>query len=143
MLKIKIHCIGKNKDKFIDSSIAEFCKRTSHDLEIQWFYHKDDKKLLLKLKIEKNPLIILLDEHGQEMNSPQFSSFIFNHQSQQVHFILGECFGFSPDILKLKSSKLSLSKLTFTYQHARLLLAEQLYRAQQIYIKSSYHKEGP
>ncbi len=140
MLKIKIHCIGKNKDTYIDISTQEFAKRASHNIDIQWLYYKSDKRLLTKLKMEKNPLIILLDEKGKEMTSKQFSSFIFKHESTQIHFILGEYCGFSQDVQNLKNSKISLSKLTFTYQHARLILAEQLYRAQQIYIKSSYHK---
>jgi 23S rRNA (pseudouridine1915-N3)-methyltransferase len=57
-----------------------------------------------------------------------------------VVFIIGGSFGLSEDVKKLSSSRLSMSKMTFPHQIARIMLLEQIYRSLQISIGTKYHK---
>ena len=89
------------------------------------------------------PYIILLTETGKLMDSPKYSKWLnetIDNKGDKILFIIGGAAGFHEDIHKLANDKLSLSPLTFPHKIARLLLVEQIYRAQTIKIRHPYHK---
>lgn len=81
--------------------------------------------------------IFLLAEKGEELDSIEFSKKI-NSSSSTLVLVIGGALGFSPEIFKAYQ-KLSLSKLTFPHEFARVLLLEQLYRATTIDNQKAYH----
>lgn len=86
---------------------------------------------------------VLLEEKGKLYSSLEFSSFIQKHflyQHEPVAFLLGGAHGFLSEFSSGISSKLSLSTLTFPHLMARVVLLEQLYRAQCILTGHPYHK---
>jgi 23S rRNA (pseudouridine1915-N3)-methyltransferase len=141
MFKVKIYTIGKLKDSWLQEALAEYEKRLSRDIEIEWILAKTDEEL--EEKISKENHWIALDPNGELVDSPRFSKKLlqlFEKQGSRLNFLIGGSDGI-PEQLKRKSLwKWSLSPLTFTHQMTRLILIEQLYRALEIESGSSYHK---
>ena len=89
--------------------------------------------------LERN-FIITLDENGSQFTSIEFSKMISETLNyKQIIFILGGAFGLSENVLKQSNLVLSISKMTFTHEMARLFLIEQIYRAFMIYSNAKYH----
>jgi 23S rRNA (pseudouridine1915-N3)-methyltransferase len=99
-----------------------------------------------KILREVNPddYLILLDEHGQEMRTMEFSAVLqklFHLPRKRLVFVIGGPWGFSDEAYKRADYRLSLSKMTFPHQLVRLLFLEQLYRAFTIIKGDPYHHE--
>ena len=80
---------------------------------------------------------------GKQLSSEEFSSLIKNAENSgfsQISFIIGGAFGLSEEVKKVCDFRLSLSKMTFTHRMARILLLEQIYRAENIAAGGKYHK---
>ena len=93
-------------------------------------------------KITATDRLILLDEHGQEMNSVIFSEFLqkqMNSGIKRLVLVIGGPYGFSEAIYKKATGKLALSKMTFSHQMVRLFVIEQLYRGFTILKNEPYH----
>ena len=102
---------------------------------------KEEGKIILS-KISNSDRLILLDENGQEMNSVGFSNFLqkqMNSGLKRLVLVIGGPYGFSEDVYKKASSKLALSKMTFSHQMVRLFIIEQLYRSFTILKNEPYH----
>lgn len=132
-LKIKIFSPGKTKEPWLQRALAEYEKRLTGAVAIEW----DQQNLPMKGHF------ICLDPNGIQSTSPDFSGFLhreFEKQGSRLTFVIGGPTGLPLNILKKASHSISLSKMTFTHQHTRLLLLEQIYRAFQIRKGTYYHK---
>ena len=85
---------------------------------------------------------IALDPAGVEMDSHQFAKYISNNLERTKHitFVIGGAYGLDKTLLDSLNSTLSLSKLTLPHLLAKLVLLEQIYRAQTIIQGHPYHK---
>lgn len=140
MINIEILTVGKNKEAWLNEAISIYIKRLKAKVKLEIKLYSSTEELEKQL-IEKKALIVL-DETGKSYTSEQFSSFIFKElerQGARLSFVIGGAEGFSQGF-KDKNLLLSLSKMTFTHQMARLFLAEQIYRAFEIERNSPYHK---
>ena len=81
---------------------------------------------------------IVLDVTGKQLNSYEFIGLI--NIGKDLDFIIGGAYGLDQTILNLANLHLSLSKMTFPHQLAKILLLEQIYRAQSIIENHPYHK---
>ena len=150
---IKIICVGKIKEDYLNKGIDEYKKRISkyHNIEIYELQDeglrdkqttiKKEKKKILKI-INSKDYLIVLDINGKEMNSIQLAKkideiFISN---SNITFIIGGSYGIDDSIKDLANLKLSFSKLTFPHQLFRIILLEQIYRAFKINNNEEYHK---
>ena len=141
MFKVKIYTIGRSKETWLQQALAEYEKRLSRDLLIDWILAKDDSEL--KAKILRDPPFIALDVKGEEIDSVGFSKQfkqLLQANGCRIQFLIGGAQGIEQEILEKSIWKCSLSKLTLTHQMTRLVLVEQLYRALQIEAGTSYHK---
>lgn len=143
-LTTHIHIVGKKSggEDFINDGISEYEKRLSSTINIQNYFHKTDDELVTAINSQKY-LTFCLDENGFEYTSREFSKIVFDsfeESGAHITFVIG---GFSglPKVLKSKHKLISLSKMTWTHQMARLLLVEQIYRANEIHKGSKYHKD--
>lgn len=136
MIKVKIFTVGKCKEVWLQEALAEYEKRLSHKMEIEWILVKNDAELSDKLP--RNTPYICLDVKGELVDSPTLAKKISSHS--RLHFVIGGPDGIDPELLSQSTWRLSLSPLTFTHQMVRLLLIEQLYRALEINAGSSYHR---
>lgn len=103
---------------------------------------KKQEAELINSKILPGQLNIILQEYGTEYTSQEFSKFILAQTSKYkvINFIVAGAYGFDASLQQLASFSLSLSKMTFPHLFARVLLIEQLYRAQTIQNNHPYHK---
>lgn len=97
---------------------------------------------LIQDKLTKGAYVIALDLSGKQYSSEEFS-LIFSKQMMTgngIDFIIGGAFGLDQSILDLANTKLCLSKMTLPHQMDKLVLLEQIYRAQTILDGHPYHK---
>ena len=156
-MKIKIIALGKIKEKFLKDGIDEFLKRLTpycpvEVVELTPIEIKDEKltdkvldeeglKILACLK--PNSYVITLEIQGEEISSEQLSdklSSLINAGVNEIVFVIGSSCGISKKVSERADYKLSLSKMTFLHQFARLILVEQIYRAFKIMRGETYHK---
>ncbi len=153
-MKFKILAIGKSKHSFIAEGEAEYIKRLRPyaPLEIQELEAKTDlpeaqmkdveAEMLLK-RVPERAVLIALDENGKKFTSKEFSDWLAKQALSGAHefcFVIGGAVGLGEQVKKASRLMLSLSPMTFTYQMARLLLVEQLYRATTVMKGIPYHK---
>ncbi|MDN3504273.1 MAG: 23S rRNA (pseudouridine(1915)-N(3))-methyltransferase RlmH [Rhabdochlamydiaceae bacterium] len=141
MIKIKILSVGKQKHSWLEEAIKEYEKRLTGAVQIEWLLYKSDDQLEANAIQEKR--LICLDPRGIEYDSPQFSQFIqkeLNQHGPRLTFIIGGALGLCEALKEKANHTISVSKLTFTHQLARLILVEQLYRSLEIAKNSPYHK---
>lgn len=103
---------------------------------------KQHEARLIQDKLNKNSYVIALDLSGKQKTSEEFSQIFSNQMmsGRDIDFIIGGAFGLDSFILNLSDMKLCLSKMTFPHQIAKLLLFEQIYRAEAILNNHPYHK---
>lgn len=90
-------------------------------------------------RLTSDDFVILLDERGKNLSSPELSDLITEHTDKHIVFIIGGAYGVTSDLRQKSNIVWSLSNLVFPHQLVRLILAEQLYRAQEIHRGSHYH----
>eukprot|EP00965_Chrysotila_dentata_P224445 6194180-Pleurochrysis_carterae.AAC.2 len=120
-------------------ALAEYMKRLSVvALECNWV--RDDAALVDSARGR----CIVLDERGELYTSKEFSRMMFDaleDGGSRLTFIIGAADGLPDELRNGPHQLLSLSRMTFTHQMARLLLVEQIYRACEIQRGSKYHRE--
>lgn len=151
MKDLHLIAVGKLNDKNIEEIEKDYFKRLnspkliihevrSHSENLV----KEAKEVLSKLdELEKNDkcLIILLTEKGKQFSSVDFSSWLYTQcERQKLIFIIGGAGGHGKNIIERAHFKFSLSELTYPHKLARVLLIEQIYRAQTIKINHPYNK---
>lgn len=157
-MEITILSVGKVASPWIAKGIEEFEKRLSRYIKFSSKLIPDIRnskaltKDLIKIEEGKNLLteinpsdfVILLDERGKEFSSQSFSHWIEKQLSsgkKRIVFVIGGPFGFSEAIYQRSDSQLSLSKMTFTHEMAKLFFTEQIYRAFTILNNEPYHHD--
>lgn len=95
-------------------------------------------------QLEPGDVVYLLDEKGKSFSSRQFASF-FEKQSLQgtrrLVFVIGGAYGFSEELYRAAQGKIALSDMTFSHQMVRVIVLEQIYRAQSILRGEPYHHD--
>lgn len=140
MYKIRIYSIGKTKEEWLETAIAEYLKRLQKTAVIEFILAKNDEQLVGL--VEKEDAVICLDALGQMMDSEKFSFYLVKQletHGARLAFVIGRAEGLPP-VLKKRHPLLSFSLMTFTHQVIRLILVEQVYRAIEIDKGSRYHK---
>jgi 23S rRNA (pseudouridine1915-N3)-methyltransferase len=141
MIKIKIYSVGKTKEEWLQSALALYEGRLKSSVSLEWILAKNDEQM--KQFLEKEANFICLDPQGKQYSSEEFAQFL-GRSIQDAHsrlaFVIGGPEGLPASIKAKAKSLLSLSRLTFTHQIARLVLVEQIYRAFEIEKGSAYHK---
>ena len=157
-MKVALVLVGKTVNKHFVELIDEYAGRVKHyigfdiitipELKNTKSLSADQQKqqegeLILK-QMQAGDHVVLLDEHGKEFRSVEFSSYM-EQKMQMVNkrlvFVIGGPYGFSPDVYGKANEKISLSKMTFSHQMVRLIFVEQLYRAMTIIRGEPYHHE--
>lgn len=116
--------------------------RNARSLSFEQQKEREAQDILQRLK--PSDYVILLDEHGEEFTSMQFSRYIQktnNRGAARVVYVIGGPYGFAPAVYERANHKISLSKMTFSHQMIRLLFVEQFYRAHTILNNMPYHHE--
>lgn len=156
-MNIKIIALGKIKEKFLKDGIEEFLKRLRpyagvEIIELSPVEIKDENLISKALDdeaekilsyIKQQSFVITLEIQGKMLSSEEFAAKINELSNQgigELIFVIGSSCGLSPKVSARANFKLSMSKMTFLHQFARLLLVEQIYRAFKILKGETYHK---
>lgn len=161
MIKINLITVGKLKEKYWRDAVAEYSKRLSafcklEIVELSEYRLSDnpsEKETAAALEneaaamekyIEGNGVYnIAMCIEGKIISSEELSAKIDScgiDGYSTINFIIGSSFGISKSVKDKCNFKLSMSKMTFPHQLARVILLEQIYRAFQISNHSKYHK---
>ncbi len=144
---IKVLCVGKIKENYLNDLINDYLKRISKYHKIDIIEVKDNENIkketeeLLK-HINSKDYNIALAIGGNSINSIELSNLInntFNNYSN-ITFIIGGSNGLDNIILDKCNYKLSFSKLTYPHGLFRGILLEQIYRSFKIINNEAYHK---
>lgn len=156
-MQIHLIVVGKLKDAHWKEAEAEYLKRlqpffaiTIHELREVSFTEKDPREVVIAKEAVKinevlqkiRPgLVVALEENGNQYSSPEFAKKLrsWTELHQSIALVIGGPLGLDPSIVGAARQTLSLSRLTFTHQMARVLLTEQLYRAAMISAGRRYH----
>ena len=151
---LKLICVGKVKDASLKALIDDYQKRIQkyHKLEVIEVKDepiRDNEKEVLDIeasrimsKIDKDDYVILLDLHGESLNSVSFANKIdklFVSYSK-ITFVIGGSLGLGEEVIKRANYRLKLSDMTFLHQMTRLIILEQIYRCFKILNHETYHK---
>ena len=157
-MKIELAVIGKTSIGYLKQGIDEYIKRLKHYVPFEIKYIDDIKNTknisedqqkrtegakILSL-LDKSDFVVMLDEHGKEYTSMQYSSYIQKRMlsgAKKVVFVIGGPYGFSQEVYDRANDKISFSKMTFNHEMIRLIFTEQLYRAYTIINHEPYHHE--
>lgn len=144
MSVIRIIAGGKKHASWLAEACAEYEKRLRKPWAIEWQFVDEEKLDERVARLKPDDFMVLLDENGQILSSPDLCRTLKTplETGRDVVIVIGGAFGhFSPDILSRANVIWSLSKLVFPHQICRLIVTEQIYRAQEIYLGHAYHHE--
>lgn len=155
---MQLWSIGKAHENYVKEGVEDFTRRVSKYYPVEWKIFapakqtansvegdiKKSKSATILNALQKDDYLVLLDERGKQMTSPQLAAFIEARaisSVKQVVFLIGGAFGVD-DQIKIRANYIwSFSPLVFPHQLMRLMLAEQLYRACSIIRHEKYHHE--
>lgn len=149
--------VGKTGFRDLESAIGRYLERLQHYHSVQVHYTKAEKisaaadenvvraresERVMKLAGKSGHLIVW-DRGGREMDSPGLARFVeklVDSGIGETWMVIGGPAGVSPELLKSANTVLSLSRLTFPHDLARLMVVEQLYRVFSITRGEPYHR---
>ena len=160
MVNITIICVGRLKEKFYTDAAAEYVKRLGGYAKTEVVELPEKKAperpstaeiqrcleaeaAVIMEKIPKNAMVAALCIEGEQLSSEQLAEFIDSASARgvsRVCFLVGGSYGLHESVKKLAGMRLSMSKMTFPHNLARIMLLEQLYRAFKIREGGKYHK---
>ena len=160
MFEITLITVGKLKEKFYLSASEEYIKRLGgyckfkllelpesrlpedpSPAEIAAGLEKEAEQILTK--IPKGAWFCVLTPEGKVISSEAFADKLMevkNSGKSSACFLIGSSFGMSPRLKEKADFKLSMGPMTFPHHLARIMVLEQLYRAEAIQAGSKYHK---
>ena len=150
--------VGKTTDKRFEAITQEYIERIRHyipftievipELKNTKGLSQDEQKKregeLIQKNLQPGDYIVLLDEHGSERSSMDFSSWMQKKMAagpKRLVFIVGGPYGFSDAIHQKGNEEISLSRMTLSHQMIRMFFVEQIYRAMTILNGEPYHHE--
>ncbi len=161
MIRVNIICIGKIKEKYFTDAVAEYAKRLTafcrfsvtelseeriksnnpNKSQTDEVINAEGKRILQK--IGQSDYVVAMCIEGKMLSSEELSKTLDNISVggvSTVDFIIGGSYGLSDEVKKRANLKLSMSRMTFPHQMARVILSEQIYRAFEISTNGKYHK---
>ena len=160
MFNVTVLAMGRLKEKFYIQAVEEYSRRLSaycsfRLLELPEYRLPEDpspaqiaeglrrEAAAIREKLPKGAWFCVLTPEGKKLSSEGFAATLAELKTggrSAACFLLGSSFGIAPEIKALADLKLSFSDMTFPHHLARVMLLEQLYRAESIQAGSRYHK---
>lgn len=146
-MRITLAVVGRLKEKFLTAGVEEYLKRLQKFARVEIREVPECRTLeeegqkILSL-VPQGSWLCVLDVAGIELTSEDFAKKISELTLDGVSnltFAIGGAFGLSEELRMAAAFRLSLSRMTFTHQMARLILVEQIYRAFKINRNEPYH----
>jgi len=142
-MKIRLLMLGKIRRPELRAVFEDYVKRISHSCPIEITEVRDSEAAIKKLDADRAATSLLLDAGGKHHDSASLAKWLGDQRdrgTREVIFICGDADGFADSLRQRVQHKLSLSPMTYSHELARVMLAEQLYRAFAILSGSPYPK---
>jgi 23S rRNA (pseudouridine1915-N3)-methyltransferase len=128
----------------LDELVADYLKRTARycPIEEREFAAEEALRKALQRPGRTAPVLVALDSRGRQMTSEELAEFVrqqMERGTQELLFAIGPADGWQPESLAAAQYRLSLGKMTLPHELARVVMAEQLYRAFAILNHHPYH----
>jgi len=156
-VKLRLVCVGKLSRDWLRDAAADYRQRLQRYLPFELVELKEEKgggkkpntallreregeRILAQLAAPGTTLV--LDEQGKQLSSVELARLLDEQMTagtQNLNLVIGGAWGLSPAVKQRADRILSLSRLTFTHQMARVIALEQLYRAMTIIRNEPYH----
>ena len=139
--RCRIIAVGKVRKRWVQEGVELYLKRLPGlgitELRVST---PDKESEAIRQALCADEMPVLLMEQGKALSSIAFASRLESLGSERLAFVIGGADGLTDDLKASARWQLSLSPMTFPHELARLLLLEQLYRAQAILQGSPYHR---
>lgn len=158
MLNVKLICVGKAGERFYTDAAAEYAKRLSAFCRFELIELAEtrlsqspsraeiDAALAgeyRRMKLPERAFVCAMCVEGDMLSSEELADKLEKLASggvSQMAFVVGGSFGLSEELKRRADMRLSMGRMTFPHALARVMLAEQLYRAFSINAGLKYHK---
>lgn len=150
-MSIRVLAIGKKHEAWIVDGVDRYEKRLRKPFDVTWQLlphsmrdgdeaRAEESERILG-RVDRDTYLVLLDERGVNLDSPGLSSKLQSalDRGKQIVLVIGGAYGVDDRVRQRADLVWSLSKLVFPHQLVRLIVAEQLYRAQEIAAGRPYH----
>ena len=135
--------LGKTRRPELRAVLDDYVKRIGRSCPVEVNEVRDGEAARKKVDADRAATVVLLDAAGKNLDSNALAKWLGEQRdrgTRELVFLCGDADGF-PDVLRQRAQqKLSLSAMTFSHELARVMLAEQLYRAFAILSGSPYPK---
>jgi 23S rRNA (pseudouridine1915-N3)-methyltransferase len=153
-MRLRLVWVGKTRNEHLRALVDDYLGRLRHFVRCEVTELRESSARTEREGIEdegrriigalhRDAFIVLLDVEGRELSSPGLAGEIEKWQTngaKEVAFVIGGHNGVSPEVAAHARLRWSLSRLTLTHEMARVMLAEQLYRAYTIIHGLPYQK---
>lgn len=159
-MAVTIICVGRLREKFFADAAEEYLKRLKRIMPVSVIELPDEpepaqpsdklneavmkregEKMLARIGAQDHVIAMCID--GKQYESTELAGKIqnlFTQGKSNITFLIGGSLGIHPDVLRRANERMSMSKMTFPHQLARVMLLEQLFRAAKINAGERYHK---
>ncbi|MHB8150238.1 MAG: 23S rRNA (pseudouridine(1915)-N(3))-methyltransferase RlmH [Desulfobulbia bacterium] len=156
-MKIILPLLGKTKEQYLGAGIDDFAGRLRRFVQLELPVLKEKKSgakedaarlqneeaQILLGSVPQSAKVVALAPLGQQLSSEELADLLCRWEDQgvrEIAFLIGGPTGLAPKLVEKADYVLSLSRMTFTHEMARMLVLEQLYRAFSIKAGTGYHK---
>ncbi len=142
-MKIQLLMLGKTRRPEMRALVEDYVKRLRHSCPVEVAEARDADAVLKRLDADRAATALLLDAAGKAYDSQALAEWLGKQRDQgtrEIIFVCGDAEGFPEALRQRVPRKISLSPMTFSHELARVMLAEQLYRAFAILSGSPYPK---
>jgi 23S rRNA (pseudouridine1915-N3)-methyltransferase len=142
-VKIRLLMLGKTRRPEMRAVLDDYVQRVGRQLPIEVDEVRDVGAALQRIDADRAAVVVLLDAAGKSLDSGAFAKWLGDQRDRgirEIIFVCGDAQGFPDPLRERVRQKISLSAMTFSHELARVMLAEQLYRALAILSGSPYPK---
>lgn len=152
-MALRIIAVGKKHEAWVEDGIERYQKRLQKPFTAEWvllphsardsLQARQEESERIYTRLSSDDFVLLLDERGDLLDSPGFSRQLESalQSSGKVTLIIGGAYGVDDRLRQRANKVMSLSPLVFPHQLVRLIVIEQLYRAQEIAAGRPYHHD--
>ena len=142
-MRLRFIMLGKTRRPELRAIFDDYVKRIARSALVEVNEVRDANAAIKRLDADRAATALLLDAGGKSQTSEALARWLSEQRdrgTREVIFICGDADGFPESLRKRVTQKLSLSSMTYSHELARVMLAEQLYRAFAILSGSPYPK---
>ena len=159
-MPVTVICVGKLRERFFADAAQEYVKRLRRLMPVtvievpdepepaqpgeaqnEMVLRREGERILARLSDRDHVIALCVD--ARQYESPELAArldSLFTQGKSHIAFVIGGSLGLHPSVLQRADERMSMSRMTFPHQLARVMLLEQLFRATKINAGERYHK---